>query len=63
MVLITPYIEGDLLRVTFPPDDSDSDTLKVESGCTPFVVPLHPSQEVLSTWTMQVKNFLTDCVF
>lgn len=42
MVLITPYIEGDLLRVTFPAD----------SGCTPFVVPLQPSQEVLSTWTV-----------
>lgn len=46
MVLITPYIEGDLLRVTFPAD----------SGCTPFVVPLQPSQEVLSTWTVQVDT-------
>ncbi|THV06478.1 hypothetical protein K435DRAFT_743533 [Dendrothele bispora CBS 962.96] len=49
MVLITPKVEvaensphGGFLRVSFPKD----------SGCEEFMVPLRPTEEVLSTWKL-----------
>lgn len=51
MVLITPCIDGGLLKVTFPTSETE-----VDAGCAPFAVPLHPSQEVLDTWKMQVTS-------
>ncbi|KAJ3575248.1 hypothetical protein NP233_g1216 [Leucocoprinus birnbaumii] len=54
MVLITPRIQvdesspdGGLLVVSFPED----------SGCESFSVPLRPSEETLSTWTL-LKNII-----
>jgi len=49
MILITPFIEHHpslphvwLLKIVFPEN----------SGCGSFTVPLHPTQEVLDTWTL-----------
>lgn len=47
MVLITPSIGKDgMLNVSFPE----------VSGCDPFSIPLHPTDDILKTWTLQVPQ-------
>ena len=45
MVLITPELLPDVLRVSFPTDP----------GCAPFEVPIFPSADVLATWERYVR--------